>query len=167
MASKSSSFDIVSTVDLAEMQNAVNQAMMEIRQRFDFKKSKSSIELDKGENQLILVSDNEPKLKSVIDILESKLVKRGVPLKGLDYGKVEAAAGDTVRQVAEIRQGISQDKGREIVKFIKGLGIKKVQGQIQDGQLRVTGKNRDDLQTVIAKLREKDFDIPMTFTNYR
>ncbi|MFQ5673153.1 MAG: YajQ family cyclic di-GMP-binding protein [Nitrospinales bacterium] len=167
MTSKSFSFDIVSIIDLAEAQNAVNQAMMEIRQRFDFKNSKSSITLDKKENQLVLTSDNEPKLKSVVDILEGKLVKRKVPLKGLDYGKVEASAGDTVRQVVVIQQGIPQHKAREIAKFVKELGIKKIQSQIQDNQLRITGKSKDDLQAVITKLKEEDFKIAMTFTNYR
>jgi len=167
MASKSFSFDIVSVIDLAEVQNAVNQAMMEIRQRFDFKNSQSSISLDKKENRLVLVSDNEPKLKSVIDILEGKLIKRKVPLQGLDYGKVETSAGNTVRQVAAIQQGIPQDKAREIAKFTKELGIKKIQSQIQDDQLRITGKSKDDLQTVITKLKEEDFKIAMTFTNYR
>jgi len=167
MASKSFSFDIVSVIDLAEVHNAVNQAMMEIRQRFDFKNSQSSITLDQKENQMVLVSDNEPKLKSVVDILTGKLVKRKVPLNGLDYGKVEASAGNTVRQVVGIQQGIPQDKAREIAKFIKGLGIKKIQSQIQDEQLRVTGKSKDDLQTVITKLNEEDFKIAMSFTNYR
>ena len=167
MTSKSSSFDIVSVINLEEVQNAVNQSMMEIRQRFDFKKSKSLITLDKKESQLTLISDNEPKLRSVIDILEGKLVKRKVPLKGLDYGKPETAGGDTIRQLVIIQQGIPQDKAREIVKFIKGLGIKKVQSQIQDDQLRVSGKSKDDLQEVMAKLKENDFKIAMTFMNYR
>ncbi|MCF8719625.1 YajQ family cyclic di-GMP-binding protein [Nitrospina gracilis] len=163
---KSCSFDIVSEVDLSEVRNAVNQAMMEIRQRFDFKNSKSNVELEEKENRLVLVSDDEIKLKSVIDILQSKLIKRKVPIKALDYGKVEAAAGDTVRQYVTLQQGIPQDKGKEIVKFIKGLKVK-VQGQVMDDQVRVTGKSRDDLQEVIAQLKAEDFDIAMSFTNYR
>ncbi|MGP0629925.1 YajQ family cyclic di-GMP-binding protein [Nitrospina sp. 32_T5] len=163
---KSCSFDIVSEVDLSEVRNAVNQAMMEIRQRFDFKNSKSSVELEEKENRLVLVSDDEIKLKSVVDILQGKLIKRKVPIKALDYGKVEAAAGDTVRQYVSLQQGIPQDKGKEIVKFIKGLKVK-VQGQVMDDQVRVTGKSRDDLQEVIAQLKAKDFDIAMSFTNYR
>jgi len=166
MASKSCSFDIVSEINLAEVENAVNQALTEIRQRFDFKNSKSEITLEKKENRITLLSDDESKLRAVIDILQSKLVKRQVSLKALDYGKIEPATGDTVRQVIKLQQGIPQEKGKDIVKFIKGLGIK-VQGQLMDDQLRVTGKNRDDLQAVIAKLKEKDFGIAMTFTNYR
>ncbi|KMP10328.1 hypothetical protein UZ36_07970 [Candidatus Nitromaritima sp. SCGC AAA799-C22] len=163
---KSCSFDIVSEVDLSEVQNAVNQAVMEIRQRYDFKGSKSGITLESKEKQLTLASDDEHKLKSVVDILQGKLVRRKVSLKALDYGTVEPAAASTVRQVVKIQQGIPQDKGKEIVKFVKTLGLK-VQGQIMDDQVRVSGKNRDDLQSVIAALKEKDFDIAMNFINYR
>jgi uncharacterized protein YajQ (UPF0234 family) len=166
MASKSCSFDIVSVINLEEVQNAVNQSMSEIRQRYDFKGSKSEITLEKKENKVIILADDDVKLKSVIDILQSKLVKRKISLKALDYGKVEAASGESVRQSIVIQQGISQDKGKEVTKAIKGMGIK-VQSQIMDDQLRVTGKNRDDLQTVIANLKEKDFGIAMDFTNYR
>ena len=166
MASKSCSFDIVSVVNLEEVQNAVNQAMTEIRQRFDFKGSKSEITLEKKDSKVVILSDDEAKLKSVIDILQSKLVKRKVSLKALDYGKVEAASGDNVRQSIIIQQGIPQEKAKEVAKAIKGMGVK-VQSQIMDDQLRVTGKNRDDLQTVIANLKEKDFAIAMDFTNYR
>lgn len=151
---------------MAEVQNAVNQALMEIRQRFDFKNSKSDIKLEAKEHKLIISSDDEPKLKSVIDVIQGKLVKRNVSLKALDYGKVEPAAGDTVRQTIKLQEGIPQEKGKEIVKYIKGLGVK-VQGQVMDDQVRVTGKNRDDLQEVIASLKTKDFDIAMQFTNYR
>ena len=166
MASKSCSFDIVSVINLEEVQNAVNQSMAEIRQRYDFKGSKSEITLEKKENKVVILADDDVKLKSVIDILQSKLVKRKVSLKALDYGKVEAASGDSVRQSIVIQQGISQEKGKEVAKAIKGMGVK-VQSQIMDDQLRVTGKNRDDLQTVIANLKEKDFGIAMDFTNYR
>jgi hypothetical protein len=166
MASKSCSFDIVSVINLEEVQNAVNQSMSEIRQRYDFKGSKSEITLEKKENKVVILADDNVKLKSVIDILQSKLVKRKVSLKSLDYGKVEAASGDSVRQSIVIQQGISQEKGKEVAKAIKGMGVK-VQSQIMDDQLRVTGKNRDDLQTVIANLKEKDFGIAMDFTNYR
>ncbi len=166
MASKNCTFDIVSVTDAAEVQNAVNQAMAEISQRYDFKKSKSEITFDKKNNQIVLLSDNEGKLKSVVDILEGKLVRRKVSLKALDYGKVEPAQGDTVRQSVNLQQGIPQEKGKEISKFIKGMGLK-VQSQIMDDQLRVTGKNRDDLQEVIAELKQKDFGIDMSFTNYR
>ena len=165
MASNAS-FDIVSETDMAEVQNAVNQSMMEIRQRFDFKGSKSEITLDKKANQLILVSDDEPKMKSVVDILEGKLVRRKVSLKALDYGKVEHATGGTVRQAVKIQQGIPQDKGKEMAKYIKSLGLK-VQSQIMDNQVRVSGKKKDDLQSVMASLRSKDFGIALSFTNYR
>jgi hypothetical protein len=163
---KNCSFDIVSNVDLQEVKNAVNQAMMEIRQRFDFKGSKSEITLDEKAPALNLVSDDAIKMKSVVDILQTKLVKRKVPLKALNYGQVEAAGGNTVRQVIQLQQGIPQEKGKEIVKVIKGMKIK-VQGQVMDDQVRVSGKNRDDLQAVIAELKEKDFGIAMSFTNYR
>ena len=163
---KNCSFDIVSNVDLQEVKNAVNQATMEIRQRFDFKGSKSEITLDEKVPALNLVSDDDHKMKSVVDILESKLIKRKVSLKALSYGTVEPAGGNTVRQAIQLQQGIPQEKGKEIVKAIKGMKIK-VQGQVMDDQVRVTGKNRDDLQAVIAELKEKDFGIAMDFTNYR
>ena len=163
---KSCSFDIVSKLDMNEVKNAISQATMEIRQRFDFKNSKSEITLEEKEERLVVISDDEPKLKSVLDLLQSKLVKRKVSLKALDYGKVEPAAGGTVRQTIRLQQGISQDKGREIVKFLKGIGLK-VQGQIMDDQVRVTGKSRDDLQTVIAELKAKDFGLDLSFSNYR
>ena len=125
MASKNPSFDVASTTDLAEVQNACNQTMLEIRQRFDFKGSKCQVELDLKKAQVTINADDGHKLDSVIDILQSKLIKRKVSIKALDYGKVESASGDSVRQVITIQQGIPQDKGKEIVKFIKGLGLKK------------------------------------------
>jgi uncharacterized protein YajQ (UPF0234 family) len=163
---KNCSFDIVSNVDLQEVKNAINQAVMEIRQRFDFKGSKSEITLDEKVPALNLVSDDEHKMKSVVDILESKLIKRKVSLKALSYGQVEPAGGNTVRQVIQLQQGIPQEKGKEIVKAIKGMKVK-VQGQVMDDQVRVTGKSRDDLQEVIAELNAKDFGVAMSFTNYR
>ncbi len=163
---KNCSFDIVSNVDLQEVKNAVNQATMEIRQRFDFKGSKSEITLDEKVPTLNLVSDDDHKMKSVVDILESKLIKRKVSLKALSYGTVEPAGGNTVRQAIQLQQGIPQEKGKEIVKAIKGMKIK-VQGQVMDDQVRVSGKNRDDLQAVMAELKGKDFGIAMSFTNYR
>jgi len=167
MASKSSSFDIASTTDLAEVQNACNQTMLEIRQRFDFKGSKSQVELDMKKAEVTILADDGNKLNAVIDILQSKLIKRKVSIKAMDYGKIESASGDSVRQVITIQQGIPQDNGKEIVKFIKGLGLKKIQAQIMDDQVRVTGKDKDDLQSLIASLKEKDFGIDMSFTNYR
>ena len=163
---KNCSFDIVSNVDLQEVKNAINQATMEIRQRFDFKGSKSEIILDEKVPALNLVSDDDHKMKSVVDILEGKLIKRQVSLKALSYGTVEPAGGNTVRQAIQLQQGIPQEKGKEIVKALKGMKIK-VQGQVMDDQVRVSGKNRDDLQEVIAELKGKDFGIAMSFTNYR
>ena len=160
------SFDIVSRTDLVEVGNAVQGALREIGTRYDFKGSKSEIKLEEKENQLVLISDDEYKLKSVVDVLQGKLVRREISLKALDYGKVEQAGGNTVRQIIKLQKGIPQDKGKEIVKFLKTLGIK-VQGQIMDDQVRVSGKNKDDLQTVISAVKQKDFDIAMRFTNYR
>ena len=167
MASNNSSFDITSATDLAEIQNACNQTMLEIRQRFDFKGSKSHVEIDMKTAEIKILADDAHKLNSVIDILQGKLVKRKMSIKALDYGNVEAASGDTVRQSIKIQQGIPQEKGKEIVKHIKTLGLKKMQAQIMDDQVRVTGKDKDDLQSVIASLQQKDFGIDMTFTNYR
>ncbi|MDA8228110.1 MAG: YajQ family cyclic di-GMP-binding protein [Desulfitobacterium hafniense] len=161
---KDSSFDIVSTIDLQEVTNAVHQAQKEIEQRFDFKNSKSSITLE--QEKITLVSDDDFKLKNVVDILEGKLVKRNVSLKALEYGKILPAAGDTVRQEVKLVQGISQDKAKQINKVIKDSKIK-VNASIQGDQLRVTGKDKDDLQAVIALLRQQDFGIDLQFTNYR
>jgi len=167
MASKSSSFDIASTTDLAEVQNACNQTMLEIRQRFDFKGSKSQVELDLKKAEVTILADDGNKLNAVVDILQSKLIKRKVSIKAMDYGKIESASGDSVRQVIAIQQGIPQEKGKEIIKFIKTLGLKKMQAQIMDDQVRVTGKDKDDLQSVITSLKGKDFGVDMSFTNYR
>lgn len=160
------SFDIVSKIDLQEVSNAIQQAMKEIGQRFDFRGSKSSIELDKVKNEIQIVSDDEYKLKNVIDVLQSKLIKREVPLKGLDYGKVESAALSTVKQTITLQQGIPSEKAKEIVKEIKNAKLK-VQAEIQKDQLRVKAKKIDDLQAVIQLLKEKDFDIHLEFVNYR
>ncbi|MBL7685459.1 MAG: YajQ family cyclic di-GMP-binding protein [Deltaproteobacteria bacterium] len=158
------SFDIVSELNLQEVDNAVNQSNKEISTRFDFKNSKSSIQLEK--EKLILVSDNDQKMESVKDILMTKMVKRGVSLKALDYGKLEAAAGSTVRLEIKLIQGIETSKAKEIVKFIKDEKYK-VNSQIQDEQVRVTGKSRDELQAVMAAVRGKDFDLPLQFINFR
>jgi cyclic-di-GMP-binding protein len=159
------SFDISSQIDHAEVVNAVNQALKEVQTRFDFKGSKSHIELE-GKEAIILASDDEYKLQSLNDILQTKLVKRGVPLKGLTYGKVEAALGGTVRQRVTLQQGIPQEKAKEIVKYIKDTKLK-VQASIQGDLVRVAGRDRDTLQEVIAALRKHDFGIDMQFTNYR
>ena len=158
-------FDIVSQIDHAEVVNAVNQAMKEVQTRFDFKGSKSNLELE-GQEAILMASDDEYKLKSLNDILQSKFVKRGVPLKGLTYGKIEPALGGTVRQRITLQQGIPQEKAKEIVKFIKETKLK-VQASIQGDMVRVAGKDRDVLQEVISALRAHDFDIDMQFTNYR
>jgi len=158
------SFDIVSKIEMTEVTNAVTQAMKEISQRFDFKGSKSDITQEK--EALVIVSDDEYRLKSVIDILQGKLVKRGVPVKNLTYGKVEPALGGTVRQRITLQQGIPTDKAKEIVKAIKDAKMK-VQASIQADQVRVSGKNRDDLQAVIALLKGREFGIELQFTNYR
>jgi uncharacterized protein YajQ (UPF0234 family) len=161
------SFDIASRVNLEEVLNSVQQAMKEIRQRYDFKGSKSSIELHKESGEIVLVSDDDFKIKSVVDVLQSKLVKRRVPLKALNYGNVEQAAGDTVRQVITLQQGIPTEKAKAIVKMIKDMKLKKLQAEIQKDQVRVRGKNKDDLQAVITMLKEKDLDIHLDFVNYR
>lgn len=158
------SFDIVSEVDFMEASNAVQQAVKEIRQRFDFKGSVSDITLEK--EVLTLTSDDESKLKSVTDILQTKLAKRGVSLKALDYGAIQPAAKGTVRQVVTIKNGIATEKAKEIVKFIKSSGAK-VQASIQEDQVRVSSKKRDDLQVVIQLLKAQDFGIDLQFTNYR
>jgi uncharacterized protein YajQ (UPF0234 family) len=158
------SFDVVSKTDMQEVANAVQQAQKELAQRFDFKGSKSSIEL--AAEELVLVSDDEGKLVSVKDILESKLVKRKVALKALDYGKIEQAAGGTVRQRAKIVQGIEVEKAKAIVKTIKDAKVK-VQASIQSDQVRVVGRSKDDLQRAMSLVRETDYGIPLQFTNYR
>jgi uncharacterized protein YajQ (UPF0234 family) len=160
------SFDVVSKVDLQEVQNAVQQASKEIATRFDFRGSKSKIEWNEKELTLTLTSDDEGKLRSVRDILETRLVKRGIAVKSLDYQKVEPAALGTVRQVAKIQQGIASEKAKEIVKTIKDRKLK-VQAAIQGDQVRVTGRAKDDLQEVMALLRAGDFGVPLQFTNYR
>ena len=158
------SFDIVSQVDRAEVNNALDQTMKEVRQRFDFKGSKAEVVAEKDD--LILTAEDETKLRNMNDIMQQKLVRRGVPLKALSYGKVEPAAGGTVRQHVAIQQGIPSEKAKEVVKFIKETKVK-VQAAIQGDIVRVTGRDRDTLQEVITQLKAKDFQINMQFTNYR
>jgi cyclic-di-GMP-binding protein len=162
--SKESSFDIVSKVDLPEVSNAIQLATKEIATRYDFKGSKSSISLEKEE--LVLVSDDDFKLEQLKDVLISKLVKRNVPIKNLDYSKVESASGGTVRQRAKLVQGIDKDNAKKINTIIKNSGLK-VKSQIQDDQIRVTAKSRDDLQAIIAAVRAADLPIDVQFLNYR
>jgi len=158
------SFDVVSKTDMQEVANAVQQAQKELAQRVDFKGSKSSIELTAEE--IVLVSDDEGKLRSVRDILEGRLVKRHVALKALEYGKLEDASLGTVRQKEKIVQGIESEKAKAIVKTIKDAKLK-VQASIQSDQVRVTSRNKDELQRAIALIKERDFGIPLQFTNYR
>ncbi|MBA3442680.1 MAG: YajQ family cyclic di-GMP-binding protein [Pyrinomonadaceae bacterium] len=158
------SFDIVSQVDYAEVTNALNQTVKEVRQRFDFKGSQAAVVLE--DKNLVLTAEDETRLRNMNDILQQKLVRRGVPLKALSYGTIEAAVGGSVRQRIDVQQGIPQDKAKEIVRFIKDSKVK-VQAAIQSDVVRVTGRDRDTLQDVIAKLRAKDFGIDMQFTNYR
>lgn len=159
-------FDIVSKIDLAEVNNAVQQALKEIHQRFDLKDSKSDIQVNEKDQKITLASADEFKLKAVSDVLEQKLVKRKVPLKGLSFGPLQSAAGSTVRQDITLQQGISTEKAREIVKTVKD-SKKKVQASIQGDFVRISGKDRDTLQEVMALLRGHDFGIDMQFTNYR
>lgn len=161
---KDSSFDIVSQVDFSEVTNAITAATKEIKTRYDFKGSKSTLTLDNEE--IVLVSDDEYKLEQLKDVLISKLIKREVSTKNLDYGKVENASGGTVRQRAKLIQGIDKEQAKKINKIIKDKGLK-VKTQIQDDQIRVTGKNRDDLQAVIAAIRGADLSIDVQFINYR
>ena len=158
-------FDVVSEVDFQEVRNAVDQASREVSTRFDFKGTDSSIELK--EKTIELHTESDQRLKALTQVLEEKFVKRKVSLKALSYGKVEEASKGTVRQVITLNVGINQDKAREIGKFVKELGLKGVSHQVQGDQLRVSGKKRDDLQDVIAALREHDFAIPLQFENFR
>jgi hypothetical protein len=160
------SFDVVSKLDLPEVNNAIQQALKEITTRYDLKDSRSNIELKEKELQLILISADDFKVKAVADILQSKLVKRGVPIKNLSFGKIETAAGSTVRQEVKLQQGIPIEKAKEIVKLIKDSKLK-VQASIQGDLVRVSSKDRDTLQQVIALLRPADFGVELQFTNYR
>lgn len=160
------SFDIVSKIELPEVNNAIQQALKEIITRYDLKDSKSSIELKEKENKILLASADDFKLKAVIDILQSKLIKRNVPIKGLQYGTLIQGSGGTVRQEVTLQQGIPMEKAKEIVRVIKD-SKKKAQAAIQGDLVRVSAKDRDVLQEVIALLRGHDFDIDMQFTNYR
>ena len=158
------SFDIVSKIDMQELNNAMDQTKREIENRFDFKGSKSDLSLEKDE--LVVVSDDEFKLKSVIDILLSKMVKRGVPIKNLEYGKIEPAASSTVRQRIALKQGISQEYSKKINTMIKDFKLK-IKSQTQGDQIRVSGKSKDDLQKVIQQLRDADLPIDLQFVNFR
>jgi len=159
------SFDVTSEVDMQEVRNAVDQAAREIATRFDFKGTGASIELH--DQDIELDAPTEDRLRALVQVLEEKLVRRGVSLKGVSYGKVEEASKGAVRQHAQLQAGISADKAKLINKAVKDLGLKGVTSQAQGDQLRVTGKKRDELQTVIAHLKELDFEIPLQFGNFR
>ncbi len=161
---KENSFDIVSKTDYAEIDNALNQTLKEVSQRFDFKGSKATVEL--ADKDLVMSAEDETRLRNMNDILQSKFIKRGISLKALDYQKIEPAAGGTVRQTVKIQQGIPIEKAKEIVKYIKDAKLK-VQASIQGETVRVSGKDRDTLQETIAALKAKDFAIDMQFDNYR
>ena len=160
------SFDVASKIDLQEVNNAIQQTLKEVHTRFDLKNTKTRVELNEKERQILLASDDEFKLRAVNDILQQRLVKRSVPLKGLTYGKIETAAGSTAQQTISLQQGIPIEKAREIVKVIKNSKLK-VQAAIQADVVRVSSKDRDLLQQVIKLLRDTDFGIDMQFTNYR
>jgi cyclic-di-GMP-binding protein len=159
------SFDVVSQVDMQEVRNAVDQASRELSTRYDFKGTDSAVEL--GDDEIKLRSGTEDRIKAVRVVLEEKLVKRNVSLKAVDFGKVEEASGGSARQSAKIVAGISSERARELNRRIKDLGLKGIQSQTQGDQVRVTGKKRDDLQAVIAGLKESDIEIPLQFINFR
>ncbi len=164
---EASSFDVTSTIDLQEVDNAVNQARKEIAQRYDFKGSSAAIEFNKAENSLALAAEDAFKMDQVWDILQTRLVRRNVPVKNMKLGDVEPAANSTVRRKIELKQGIDSDAAREIVKFIKEQKLKKVQANIQGDQLRITSPSKDELQEVMRLLRGRDFGIALQFGNYR
>jgi cyclic-di-GMP-binding protein len=162
-----SSFDVTSTVDLQEVDNAINQARKEIAQRYDFKGSTASIEFNKADNTLTLAAEDNMKINAVWDILQGRLVRRNVPVKNLKLGDIEAAAGASVRRVITLQQGIPGDAARDIMKFLKDQKLKKVQASIQGDQLRISSASKDELQEVIRVLRGHDFGIALQFGNYR
>jgi len=164
---KNATFDITSPVDLQEVDNAVNQALKEIGQRYDFKAATAEIDFSKKDGTLKLLADDDYRLKALVDVIQGKLIKRGVPIRNLDYGEAEQAFGGKVRQTVTLVQGISTDKGKEIVKAIKAAGFKKVNAQIQDEQVRVTSPSIDELQAVIALLKKEDFGLELSFGNFR
>jgi len=160
------SFDAVSKIDMQEVDNALNQARKEIAQRYDFKGSKTTLDLDTKENKLTVTSDDDFKVKSVVDIVESKMIKRGVSIKALKFGKIEPAAGGAARQVITLQSGIDKENAKKITTLVKNSGLK-VQAQIMGDQLRISGKNKDDLQAVMQMIRDADFDFAVQFVNYR
>ena len=164
---QAASFDITSTVDLQEVDNAVNQARKEIAQRYDFKGSRAAIDLNRGENTIVLTADDDFKMTAVWEILQTRMVRRGVPVKNLTPGPIEKAANDTVRRVVALQQGIPTEAARKIVSFLKERKLKKVQAAIMADQVRVTSPSKDELQEAMRQLREQDFGVALQFGNYR
>lgn len=162
---KEPSFDVVSEVDMQEVNNAINQTVKEITQRFDFKGTKSTVEIENG-NAIKIVTEDDTRMRNIVDILQSKFIKRGVAIKNLEYGKVEPAAGGMVRQSIKVKQGIDADIAKKITKDIKNMKLK-VQATLQDDQIRVSGKKIDDLQAVIAFLKGQDYGVELQFSNFR
>ena len=162
-----SSFDVTSTVDLQEVDNAINQARKEIAQRYDFKGSTASIDFNKADNTLTLAAEDQMKINAVWDVLQTRMVRRNVPIKNLKLGDIEAAAGASVRRVITLQQGIPGDAARDIMKYLKDQKLKKVQASIQGDQLRISSASKDELQEVIRVLRDHDFGIALQFGNYR
>ena len=161
------SFDITSTIDFQEVDNALNQARKEVAQRYDFKGSKASIEFDPKESKLVLIADDDFKLNALWEILQTRLIRRNVPVKNMTRGTIQPAANTTVRQDISLQQGIPSEKAKDIVKFIKDAKLKKVQASIQGDQLRITSPSKDELQEVMRVLREQDFGVALQFGNYR
>jgi uncharacterized protein YajQ (UPF0234 family) len=164
---QTSSFDVSTGVDLQEVDNAVNQAQKEIAQRYDFKGSKASIDFKRADNAIVLVADDEYKMRALFDVLQAKLIKRGVPVKNLDLGEIRPAGGDTVRREIKLKTALDSDTARKVAAAIKEAKLKKVQAAIQGDQVRVSSPSKDDLQEAIALLRSRDFGVELTFGNYR
>ena len=161
------SFDITSTIDFQEVDNALNQARKEVAQRYDFKGSRAAIDLSRAENTITLTADDDFKMNALWEILQGRLVRRGVPVKNLTPGEIERAANDTVRRIVTLQQGIPAEAAREIVKFLKDRKLKKVQAAIQADQVRISSPSKDELQEAMRLLREQDFGIALQFGNYR
>ena len=164
---QSSSFDVTTGVDMQEVDNAINQAQKEIAQRYDFKGSKATIEFKRAEEMLIMVADSEFQMRALFDVVQSKLIKRGVPVKNLDIGETKPAGGDTVRKEVKLKTSLDSDTAKKVAAAIKEAKLKKVQAAIQGDQVRVTSPSRDDLQDAIALLRKQDFGVELKFGNYR
>jgi uncharacterized protein YajQ (UPF0234 family) len=164
---QAASFDITSTVDLQEVDNAVNQARKELAQRYDFKGSRAAIDLNRAENTIVLTADDEFKMNALWEILQTRMVRRGVPTKNLTPGTIERAANDTVRRVVTLQQGIPTEAAKEMVKYLKDLKLKKVTAAIMSEQVRVSSPSKDELQEAMRHLREKDFGVALQFGNYR